>query len=95
MWSDEPSATDLLSFDAIADTVVDALFDGELDPVALGLEGAWGSGKTTVLHLIENRIATENVDGQVVVVVRSNPWQYDPAVGAKEFDSRDPRCVEC
>lgn len=103
LWSDEPSATDLLSFDAIADTVVDALFDGELDPVALGLEGAWGSGKTTVLHLIESRIATENVDGQVVVVVRSNPWQYDPAVGAKEsliaeilgalsaeFDASDP-----
>ncbi|MFH8252884.1 P-loop NTPase fold protein [Microbacterium sp. B2969] len=84
MWSDEPSATDLLSFDAIADTVVDALFDGELDPVALGLEGAWGSGKTTVLHLIESRIAAKNADDQVVVVVRSNPWQYDPTVGAKE-----------
>lgn len=84
LWSDEPSAMDLLSFDAIADTVVDALFDGDLDPVALGLEGAWGSGKTTVLHLIEKRIDAENVDDQVVIVVRSNPWQYDPATGAKE-----------
>ncbi|KXZ60026.1 KAP family P-loop domain protein [Microbacterium laevaniformans] len=84
LWSDEPSATDLLSFDAIADTVVDALFDGELDPVALGLEGTWGSGKTTVLHLIEKRIDAANADDQVVIVVRSNPWQYDPTVGAKE-----------
>ncbi|WP_460005864.1 KAP family P-loop NTPase fold protein [Microbacterium xylanilyticum] len=103
LWSDEPSATDLLSFDAIADTIVDALFDVALDPVALGLEGTWGSGKTTVLHLIEKRIGSTNDDDEKVVVVRSNPWQYDPATGAKEslvaeilgaltteFDDMDP-----
>jgi hypothetical protein len=52
LWSDDPSSLDLLSFDAVAQTVVDALLDEALDPVALGLSGSWGSGKTTVLGLI-------------------------------------------
>lgn len=56
LWSDEPATTDLLSFDAIAETVVDALFDERLNPVALGISGTWGSGKTTVLNLIAGHV---------------------------------------
>jgi hypothetical protein len=37
LWSDDPAPTDLLSFDAVAATVADALLDQALDPVALGL----------------------------------------------------------
>lgn len=51
LWSDDPARIDLLSFDAVAQTVADALLDKALDPVALGLSGSWGSGKTTVLGL--------------------------------------------
>ncbi|WP_217368015.1 P-loop NTPase fold protein [Streptomyces griseorubiginosus] len=42
---------DLLSFDAVAKTVVQAVLDDALDPVTVGISGAWGSGKTTVLRL--------------------------------------------
>lgn len=45
--SDDPAEVDLLSFDTVAHTVADALLDEALDPVALGLSGSWGSGKTT------------------------------------------------
>jgi pantothenate kinase-related protein Tda10 len=51
LWSDEPSAVDLLAFGAIAETAVEAVLDETLDPVALGVSGPWGSGKSTVLHL--------------------------------------------
>ena len=50
LWSDDPAPTDLLSFDAVAATVADVFLDEALDPVALGLSGSWGSGKTTVLR---------------------------------------------
>jgi hypothetical protein len=85
LWSDEPADADLLSFAEIADTAVDALLDDELDPVALGISGSWGSGKTTVLNLINQGIEARAIDeGKKVVVVRADPWRFDPTVGPKE-----------
>lgn len=85
LWSDEPAVRDLLSFDAVAATVVDAILDDKLDPIALGLSGSWGSGKTSVLELVRAAIekrATE--DESRVLVIPTQPWRYDPAVGPKE-----------
>lgn len=85
LWSDEPSAVDLLAFSAVAETAVEAVLDDVLDPIALGISGPWGSGKSTVLRLIENELSarTTTQDDQQVLIVRSEPWRYDPAVGAK------------
>src|SRR6266545_1111006 len=85
LWSDEPTKDDLLSFDAVAGTVVDAVLDDALDPLAIGVSGAWGSGKTTILRLIEADLAARPLpEGQQVLVVPTDPWRYDPSVGAKE-----------
>jgi hypothetical protein len=85
LWSDEPTSDDLLSFDAVAGTVVDAVLDDALDPLAIGVSGAWGSGKTTILRLIEADLAVRPLpEGQQVLVVPTDPWRYDPSVGAKE-----------
>ncbi len=84
LWSDEPSPTDLLSFGAVAATVTDALLDERLNPVALGLSGAWGSGKTTVLGLVHQELDARNSPEATVIVVPTDPWRYDPATGAKE-----------
>jgi len=84
LWSDEPSAVDLLAFAAVADTVVDAVLDDALDPVALGVSGAWGSGKTTVLRLVESALRTPAEDELVVLAIPTDPWRYDPTAGAKE-----------
>lgn len=84
LWSDDPAKVDLLSFDAVAQTVADALLDEALDPVALGLSGSWGSGKTTVLGLVDQELDRRKTDQQKVLVVQTSPWRYDPATGAKE-----------
>jgi len=85
LWSDEPTNTDLLAFQAVAETVADAIFDDALDPIAVGLSGAWGSGKTSVLELVVSEIdaRSASADGKVLVVP-TQPWRYDPAVGPKE-----------
>jgi hypothetical protein len=85
LWSDEPSAVDLLAFGAVAETAVEAVLDDVLDPIALGISGPWGSGKSTVLRLIENDLTARNTtqNEQRVLIVRSEPWRYDPGVGAK------------
>ena len=84
LWSDDPERTDLLAFDAIAETLVDAVLDDSLDPIALGVSGSWGSGKTTVLNLIEQRLAAEGEGGTRVLPILTEAWRYDPALGAKE-----------
>lgn len=105
LWSDEPANVDLLAAGAIAETVADAVLDDALDPLSIGLSGSWGSGKTTVLDLIEADLqgrvvaldprlvtvdegaqpaAGDDVRQPKVLVVRADPWRYDPSVGAKE-----------
>lgn len=84
LWSDDPANVDLLSFDAVAQTVADALLDETLDPVALGLSGSWGSGKTTVLGLVGQELDRRRTATQKVLVIQTDPWRYDPATGAKE-----------
>lgn len=96
LWSDEPAKVDLLAATAIAETVADAVLDDALDPLSLGLSGPWGSGKTTVLELVQTDLAkrvvppppgTEDDEAKAdpkVLVVRTDPWRYDPGVGAKE-----------
>ncbi|MEV6156465.1 P-loop NTPase fold protein [Nonomuraea sp. NPDC052129] len=85
LWSDEPSKVDFLAARAIAETVSDAVLDDALDPLAIGLSGPWGSGKTTVLELIKADLdARSEPDEAKILTVRTDPWRYDPAVGAKE-----------
>jgi hypothetical protein len=85
LWSDEPADLDLLAFDAVALTVTAAVLDDVLDPVAIGVSGSWGSGKTTVLRLVEADLAERNLGpNPQTLVVRTDPWRYDPGVGAKE-----------
>jgi hypothetical protein len=81
LWSDEPTRLDLLSFDAVAQAVL----DDALDLVTVGVSGAWGSGKTTVLRLTEDTLAPKPPETDTtVLVITTDPWRYDPGVGAKE-----------
>ncbi|WP_084157120.1 KAP family P-loop NTPase fold protein [Haematomicrobium sanguinis] len=84
LFLDEPTDVDLLSFDAVASTVVDALLDPRLDPIALGLSGSWGSGKTSVLRLIAQQLRVEGEDLPSRIVIETDPWKYDPQLGIKE-----------
>ncbi|UOQ89477.1 KAP family NTPase [Agromyces endophyticus] len=69
----------------MAETATDALFEDDLDPIAIGLSGAWGSGKTSVLELIQAEIASRSETGdETVLVVSTQPWRYDPTIGPKE-----------
>ena len=90
LWSDEPASVDLLAFGAVAETAVDAVLDDALDPIALGISGPWGSGKSTVLKLIKAELASreavsedEASEDKWILVVETDPWGYDPDVGAK------------
>ena len=57
LWSDNPAARDLLGFADIAAPALEALARERLDPVTVGVVGWWGSGKSTILGLIERSAA--------------------------------------
>lgn len=84
LFLDEPTDVDLLSFDAVAGTIVDALLDPRLDPIALGLAGSWGSGKTSVLRIIAKQLKPKQGEPMSRLVIETDPWRYDPQLGIKE-----------
>lgn len=69
---------DRLGYAPFAERLAGAI--AALDPdqaMVLALNGAWGSGKTTVLNFVEHHLRYEQRHGPVVVV-RFNPWQFSP-----------------
>ena len=79
LWADNPTALDLLGFADIAEPVLEAVARERLDPVAVGVFGDWGSGKTTVLEIIN----AELKDKKGTLVVYTRPWEYDPTLDAR------------
>jgi predicted KAP-like P-loop ATPase len=71
LWDDNPTALDLLGFSTVASPVLAALQTPELDPLTIGIHGPWGSGKSTVLKLLESQL------GKNYVVVPTSPWEYE------------------
>lgn len=80
LWSDNPSAVDLLGFSDVTAGIVEALQREKLDPVTVGIEGDWGSGKTSMLKALAAELGG---DGSSVLVVETHPWEYDPTSDAK------------
>lgn len=79
LWSDNPSPLDLLGFADVTAPIVEAVERQKLDPVTVGIEGDWGSGKTSMLKLLGKELRSENG----MVVVETHPWEYDPATDSK------------
>ena len=91
LWSDEPTTDDLLSFDAVAGTVVDAVLDDTLDPLAIGISGAWGSGKTTILRLIDADLAQRSLPNDPKILVAQTDGSPDVSVGRDHAAARPGR----
>jgi hypothetical protein len=86
LWPDHPSEEDLLGFADIAAPIAAAIRRERLDPVAIGVFGDWGSGKTTVLQLVGKQFdAGTSASGEAaaVLVIWTQPWEYDPLLDPK------------
>jgi KAP family P-loop domain len=79
LWSDNPSALDLLGFADVTAPIAEAVLRDKLDPVTVGIEGDWGSGKSSILAIL----GTELEGDKTVVVIPTHPWEYDPATDPK------------
>lgn len=71
LWDDNPTAVDLLGFSTVAAPMLTALGTPDIDPVTIGIHGPWGSGKSTVLKLLEAEFS------DMYVVIPTSPWEYE------------------
>lgn len=79
MWTDNDTDRDFLNFTGVADTVAEIIASAEGQPVSIGVAGAWGVGKSSMIRLIRRsvEIAAAAKDGNNdVVFVEFNAWLY-------------------
>jgi predicted KAP-like P-loop ATPase len=73
LWDDNPAEVDLLGFSTVVTPIMAALTAPGLDPLTVGVYGPWGSGKSTVLDLLGQRLR----GNRKFVVIETDPWEYE------------------
>jgi predicted KAP-like P-loop ATPase len=84
MWSDNETAQDFLNFGTVAKTVAEIIESAHARPISIGVSGAWGVGKSSLIKLIRAEVekkyeaaaTAENPSSNRFVFVEFNAWLY-------------------
>lgn len=78
MWSDNETDRDLLNFQGVADTVAEFILQARGTPISVGVSGAWGVGKSTMIQLTRAALNDKRSadDPTEFVFVEFNAWLY-------------------
>ena len=79
MWSDNESKVDLLQFRYLAKGVTRIIITPELLPATIGVHGDWGSGKSSLLHMV--RTDLEQTPG--ILCLSFSGWLFENYEDAK------------
>ena len=74
MWRDSESEQDFLNFTEVADQIAVLATNHDLLPISIGVFGGWGTGKSTVLHLVENKL--QNAKVKPILIIKFDAWLY-------------------
>ena len=85
MWADNETSDDLLGFKVHADLIVDVINDNDVLPVTIGVFGDWGSGKSSILKIVEKELIGDDKDGfkDGTLVLYFNGWVFEGYDDAK------------
>lgn len=75
MWADVDTKLDFLNYSEVAELVVDVVRTPSMRPVSVGVFGTWGTGKSTLLNLIEGGLNPAG-GAPEFIVVRFDAWLY-------------------
>jgi predicted KAP-like P-loop ATPase len=73
MWSDNETGTDFLGFQHLADGVLSIVKNDALLPATIGVFGDWGSGKSSLLRMVGDRLRSEGD----ALVLDFNGWLFE------------------
>jgi len=76
MWADVDTDLDFLNYSEVAELTVDLINDRNMRPLSIGVFGTWGTGKSTLLNLIERQLKPESGSASPYIVVRFDAWLY-------------------
>jgi hypothetical protein len=79
MWSDNETDIDLLQFKYLGASITRIIRTEQLLPTTIGVFGDWGSGKSSLLKMVENDISGE--DG--ILTINFNGWLFEGFEDAK------------
>lgn len=75
MWRDSETSEDFLNFTEVADQIATMATTPSLLPISIGVFGGWGTGKSTVLKLVEGKLPPSGEKGGPLIV-HFDAWLY-------------------
>ena len=79
MWNDNETDIDLIDFQHLVGSVVDIISSENLLPCTIGLYGDWGSGKSSLMRMVETAFS----DKEDVLTIKFNGWLFEGYEDAK------------
>ncbi len=78
MWPDNETERDFLNFSGVSDTVAEIIVQARGRPISIGVSGAWGIGKSSMIKLIQVSLGKRpRQEGERdFVFVEFNAWLY-------------------
>ncbi|MCO6439349.1 MAG: ATPase [Phycisphaerae bacterium] len=76
MWPDNETDIDFLNFSGVADTVAEIILQANQRPISIGVSGAWGVGKSSMIKLIQASLRKQDEDAKRFLFVEFNAWLY-------------------
>ena len=78
MWPDNETEIDFLNFSSVADSVAEIVEQAQGQPVSIGISGAWGTGKSSLIKLTKASLRNlPREEGcRKFVFVEFNAWLY-------------------
>jgi predicted KAP-like P-loop ATPase len=76
MWTDNETDVDYLNFSGVAQTVAELIVQANARPISIGIAGAWGVGKSSMIQLVQRELEKRDSDKQKFLFVTFNAWLY-------------------
>ena len=76
MWTDNETDIDYLNFSGVAETVAELVVQAKARPISIGIAGAWGVGKSSMIKLVQAELQKRQSKESSFLFVTFNAWLY-------------------
>ncbi|MFO6451711.1 MULTISPECIES: P-loop NTPase fold protein [unclassified Aeromicrobium] len=77
MWLDSETSIDYINFATIAGSVVELIEQADGKPLSIGVSGAWGTGKSSLIKLTREALSKSSHEAEIKYeFVEFNAWLY-------------------